>query len=50
MSKIVTCPGRYLVTLKIETQDGVHGVRDSMLSGRELPPRYHVSTLADTCA
>jgi mannonate dehydratase len=33
---IVTCPGRNFVTLKIETQDGVHGVGDATLNGREL--------------
>ena len=33
---IVTCPGRNLVTLKIETSDGVHGVGDATLNGREL--------------
>ncbi len=33
---IVTCPGRNFVTLKIETSDGVHGVGDATLNGREL--------------
>ena len=33
---IVTCPGRNFVTLKIETTDGVHGVGDATLNGREL--------------
>src|SRR3954465_11439796 len=33
---IVTCPGRNFVTLKIETADGVHGVGDATLNGREL--------------
>ncbi|HSU44572.1 MAG TPA: D-mannonate dehydratase ManD [Casimicrobiaceae bacterium] len=33
---IVTCPGRNFVTLKIETDDGVHGVGDATLNGREL--------------
>ena len=33
---IVTCPGRNFVTLKIETEDGVTGVGDATLNGREL--------------
>lgn len=33
---IVTCPGRNFVTLKIETDDGVHGIGDATLNGREL--------------
>lgn len=33
---IVTCPGRNFVTLKIETADGVYGIGDATLNGREL--------------
>src|SRR5690349_17702174 len=33
---IVTCPGRNFVTLKIETSDGVTGIGDATLNGREL--------------
>ncbi|MDB5675208.1 MAG: bifunctional D-altronate/D-mannonate dehydratase [Sphingomonas bacterium] len=33
---IVTCPGRNFVTLKIETDSGVHGLGDATLNGREL--------------
>src|SRR6187431_3280462 len=33
---IVTCPGRNFVTLKIETSDGVYGLGDATLNGREL--------------
>jgi mannonate dehydratase len=33
---IVTCPGRNFVTLKIETADGVTGIGDATLNGREL--------------
>jgi mannonate dehydratase len=33
---IVTCPGRNFVTLKIVTDDGVTGVGDATLNGREL--------------
>jgi mannonate dehydratase len=33
---IVTCPGRNFVTLKLITDDGVTGVGDATLNGREL--------------
>jgi mannonate dehydratase len=33
---IVTSPGRNFVTLKILTEDGVHGIGDATLNGREL--------------
>jgi mannonate dehydratase len=33
---IVTCPGRNFVTLKIETDQGVAGIGDGTLNGREL--------------
>src|SRR4026207_277361 len=33
---IVTCPGRNLVTLKIETRSGIYGLGDATLNGREL--------------
>jgi mannonate dehydratase len=33
---IVTCPGRNFVTLKIETDEGVTGIGDATLNGREL--------------
>src|SRR5690348_5095337 len=33
---IVSCPGRNFVTLKIETDEGVHGLGDATLNGREL--------------
>jgi mannonate dehydratase len=33
---IVTCPGRNFVTLKITTDQGVHGLGDGTLNGREL--------------
>ena len=32
---IVTCPGRNFVTLKIVTDEGVHGLGDATLNGRE---------------
>ena len=33
---VVTCPGRNFVTLRIETKDGVTGLGDATLNGREL--------------
>src|SRR3977135_1149422 len=33
---IVCCPGRNFVTLKIVTEDGLHGLGDATLNGREL--------------
>ena len=33
---IVTCPGRNFVTLKVETDDGLSGIGDATLNGREL--------------
>ncbi len=33
---IVTCPGRNFVTLKVETSQGLYGLGDATLNGREL--------------
>ena len=33
---IVCCPGRNFVTLKIETDEGLTGIGDATLNGREL--------------
>jgi len=33
---IVTSPGRNYVTLKIETDEGIYGIGDATLNGREL--------------
>src|SRR3954467_10768822 len=33
---IVSCPGRNFVTLKIDTDEGVSGIGDATLNGREL--------------
>jgi L-alanine-DL-glutamate epimerase-like enolase superfamily enzyme len=38
---IVTCPGRNFVTLKIQTDQGVHGIGDATLNGRELAVAAH---------
>lgn len=33
---IITCPGRNFVTLRIETDAGLHGIGDATVNGREL--------------
>jgi mannonate dehydratase len=33
---LVCCPGRNFVTLKVQTADGVYGLGDATLNGREL--------------
>ena len=43
---IVTCPGRNFVTLKIETDQGVYGLGDATLNGRE---KAVVSYLEEYC-
>src|SRR5213078_2473241 len=40
---IVTCPGRNFVTLKIETDQGVYGIGDATLNGRELAVASYLS-------
>jgi mannonate dehydratase len=40
---IVTCPGRNFVTLRIETDDGLSGVGDATLNGRELAVASYLS-------
>ncbi len=36
-ARVIVCsPGRNFVTLKIETEDGIHGIGDATLNGREL--------------
>ncbi|SHF97460.1 mannonate dehydratase [Microbulbifer donghaiensis] len=32
---VVTCPGRNFVTLKVETDEGIYGIGDATLNGRE---------------
>ncbi|HTU99589.1 MAG TPA: D-mannonate dehydratase ManD [Luteitalea sp.] len=40
---IVTCPGRNFVTLKLITEDGVYGIGDATLNGRELAVASYLS-------
>jgi len=36
-AKVIVCsPGRNFVTLKVTTEDGVYGLGDATLNGREL--------------
>ena len=46
---IVTCPGRNFVTLKVETKDGVTGVGDATLNGRELAVASYLSDHVIPC-
>jgi mannonate dehydratase len=46
---IVTCPGRNFVTLRIETEDGVHGVGDATLNGRELAVQSYLADHVIPC-
>jgi mannonate dehydratase len=46
---IVTCPGRNFVTLKIETADGLTGVGDATLNGRELSVASYLSDHVIPC-
>ena len=39
----VSCPGRNFVTLKIFTDDGISGVGDATLNGRELSVSSYLS-------
>src|SRR3546814_9426406 len=40
---VVTCPGRNFVTLVIETDQGVTGIGDATLNGRELAVASYLS-------
>jgi mannonate dehydratase len=39
----VCCPGRNFVTLKITTEEGIYGLGDATLNGRELPVASYLS-------
>jgi mannonate dehydratase len=42
--KVIVCsPGRNFVTLKLETEDGVYGLGDATLNGRELAVAAYLS-------
>jgi len=40
---VITCPGRNFVTLKIETADGITGLGDATVNGRELAVASYLS-------
>ena len=46
---IVTCPGRNFVTLKVVTDDGLHGLGDATLNGRELAVAAYLSEHVIPC-
>ena len=42
-ARVIVCsPGRNFVTLKLTTEDGVHGLGDATLNGRELAVRSYL--------
>ena len=45
----MTCPGRNFVTLRIETRDGIHGLGDATLNGRELAVATYLSDHVIPC-
>ena len=46
---ILTCPGRNFVTLKIVTDEGVHGLGDATLNGRELAAKAYLDEHVIPC-
>ncbi len=46
---IVSCPGRNFVTLKIITDEGVYGLGDATLNGRELAVRSYLEDHVVPC-
>ncbi len=46
---IVSCPGRNFVTLKLITDDGVYGLGDATLNGRELAVRSYLEDHVVPC-
>ena len=43
-AKVIICsPSRNFVTLKITTEDGIHGLGDATLNGRELAVASYLS-------
>jgi len=49
-ARVIVCsPGRNFVTLKIETDDGVYGIGDATLNGRELAVASYLSEHVIPC-
>ena len=40
---VITCPGRNFVTLKLTTEDGLTGLGDATLNGREPVSYTHLT-------
>jgi mannonate dehydratase len=49
LQTIVTCPGRNFVTVKIVTDEGVHGLGDATLNGRELAVKAYLDEHVFPC-
>ena len=46
---IVSCPGRNFVTVKITTEDGIYGIGDATLNGRELAVAAYLEEHVNPC-
>jgi mannonate dehydratase len=46
---IVTCPGRNFVTVKVITDEGLYGLGDATLNGRELPVASYLEDHVAPC-
>jgi mannonate dehydratase len=46
---IVCCPSRNFVTLKLTTDDGLTGIGDTTLNGRELAVASTLPTMSARC-
>jgi len=46
---IVTCPGRNFVSLKIITDEGIHGIGDATVNGRELAVASYLQDHVGPC-
>ena len=46
---LVCCPGRNFVTLKIQTDEGVYGLGDATLNGREMAAVSYLSDHVIPC-
>jgi L-alanine-DL-glutamate epimerase-like enolase superfamily enzyme len=49
--KVIVCsPGRNFVTVKLETEDGIYGLGDATLNGRELAVASYLSDHLILCS
>jgi len=46
---LMTCPGRNFTTLKIETDEGIYGIGDATLNGRELAVKAYLDEHVIPC-